>query len=60
MRQANDRPVRRIDRRRRLWSIAEAPPEARFKALDVVPTERLEGKMLWPEAELARLNKKAK
>ena len=34
--------------------VAKAPPEARFAALDVVPTQRLEGKVIWPQTELER------
>ena len=40
-----------------VWNIAKAPAEMRFKAVEVTPSERLEGEVVWPDAELARLAK---
>ncbi len=37
-----------------MWNIAKAPPEMRFKAVEVTPTVRLEGEVIWPDQELAR------
>jgi NAD(P)-dependent dehydrogenase (short-subunit alcohol dehydrogenase family) len=34
-----------------MWNIAKAPVEMRFKAVEVTPSERLEGEVIWPEEE---------
>jgi NADP-dependent 3-hydroxy acid dehydrogenase YdfG len=40
-----------------VWNIAKVPTQMRFKAVEVTPSERLEGQVMWPDAELLKLEK---
>jgi hypothetical protein len=40
-----------------VWNIAKVPTQMCFKAVEVTPSERLEGKVMWPDAELLKLEK---
>ena len=35
-----------------VWSIARAPAAMRYQTVEVTPTERLEGEVIWPQREL--------